>query len=200
MRGECYEASAREFWMQLGQWKPSYPVSGMKQPFYDAYGFVSQEFGKRAVGMTRVCSAMCGSSAGKMHGWGGLMGEGRVFGKNVLKSGNRRCLLVGVRAASLCGLHVTWASSQHRALVGSQASYMGLRASGGSVAANKAEAARQRWPRPGVPRPLLLHSQGSKGVTRVSSDFSKCFVLVLLWETQKRLLPSFPLPALAALL
>lgn len=77
MRGECYEASAREFWMQLGQWKPSYPVSGMKQPFYDAYGFVSQEFGKRAVGMTCVCSAMCGSSAGKMRGWGGLMGEGR---------------------------------------------------------------------------------------------------------------------------
>lgn len=128
--------------MQLGQWKPSYPVSGMKQPFYDAYGFVSQEFGKRAVEMTRVCSAMCGSSAGKMRRLGGLMGEGRSLWEDCSQIW-KSSLLGGGSVSSLpvWTLHVTWASSQHRALVGSQASYMGLRASGGSVPANKAGAA-----------------------------------------------------------
>lgn len=92
--------------------------------------------------MTRVCSAMCGSSAGKMRGLGGLMGEGRSLWEDCSQIW-RSPLPVGGSESSLpvWTLHVTWASSQHRALVGRQASYTGLRASGGTVPANKAEAA-----------------------------------------------------------
>lgn len=70
------------------------------------------------------------------------MGEGRRLWEECSQTW-KSMLPVGGSESSLpvWTLHVTWASSQHQALVGSQASYVGLRASGGSVPANKAEAA-----------------------------------------------------------